>query len=256
MLVDPNFTFKNEMAGITSILADDYQSDLGKTAGPLAPNEFWYFWRRFFPYGEIQYLSEQELSNADTETFLRELAALEAAFDKPLILKGLIANWNLPFLAETLEKALFLYIRRDPFFTIQSLLQSRLKFFGTLDRWYSLKPPEYERLQELDPFHQVAGQVFFTNQAIQQGLQLIAPTRWIEVDYENFCSNPKDIWQLLNQRFYDYGYKINAQAEKSVQFESQNRITIAPKQQEKVIAAYRDLFQIDITPTSQSVSTP
>ena len=253
MLVDSQLAFRHEMTGIDSILSGDYQSTLGKTAGALAPNEFWYFWRRFFPYGEIQHLTDQELANIDVETFSSELAALEAAFNKPLGMKALIANWNLPFLAGVFEKAIFLYIKRQPFFTIQSLLKARQQFFGTEDKWYSFKPPEYDQLKQLNPYEQVGGQVYFTNQAIQQGLQRIDFARWIEIDYEQFCHNPKDIWQQLAARLLEQGYEIHQKYDDPVEFENQNRITTSARTQEAIITAFWKMFQIDITPEPCSV---
>jgi len=251
MLTDPRFAFRKEMYGIQTGWNDNFQSDLGKTRGLLAPNEFWYFWRRFFPYREIQYLSEQELAAVDTKTFTSELAALEAIFKKPLALKGLIANWNLPFLAAVLEKAIFLYIKRHPFFTIQSLLRARLKFFGTLNEWYSLKPREFDDLKRLDPYHQVAGQVYYTNQAIQQGLRIIKSSRWIEVGYEYFCSNPQAVWRMLEDRFREHGYEGNLNYDGPKWFDARNCVFVSPKEQEAIIAAYWELFQIDISPTTE-----
>jgi hypothetical protein len=79
VLTDPQFNFRDEFDDLNPKI--HFSSELGKTRGTLAPNEFWYFWRRFFHYGEIQQLDEDALKRVDVLKFVSELAALEAAFD-------------------------------------------------------------------------------------------------------------------------------------------------------------------------------
>ena len=161
LLTDPEFKFRNELADFSQEM--NYTSDLGKTSGTLSPNEFWYFWRRFFPYGEIQYLTDDQLATVDSMQFVSELAAIEGAFAKPFALKAMIINFNIPYISKILEKALFIHIVREPIYNIQSLLESRERFFGSIGHWYSFKPVEYPSLIDMDPYSQVAGQVYFTN---------------------------------------------------------------------------------------------
>ena len=42
--------------------AVDFKSVLGKTKAASSPNEFWYYWRRFFKFGEIQKLDDAQLA--------------------------------------------------------------------------------------------------------------------------------------------------------------------------------------------------
>ena len=58
MLVNPDYAYKNELAFDTSL---SFQSDTGKTSGLTEPHEFWYFWRNYFEFPEIQ---------TDIKTFL------------------------------------------------------------------------------------------------------------------------------------------------------------------------------------------
>ena len=63
LLTDSRFNFRDELS--YNSMAIEYISDLGKTQGVLSPNEFWYFWRRFFHYGEIQYLDDEALKKLE-----------------------------------------------------------------------------------------------------------------------------------------------------------------------------------------------
>lgn len=218
-----------------------FASHLGKTKGALAPNEFWYFWRRFFHYGEIQYLDEQELKNVDRGKFVSEVAAMEAAFDKPFAMKGAIANWNIPFISDILEKVLFVCVKRHPFYNIQSLLKARLDYYGDLGAWYSFKPPEYARLKDKSPYEQVAGQVYYTNQAVEEGLEKIDGSKYLRVDYEEFCNSPESVFKKIRERFslqgFDTGWKYNGQ----LSFGNTNKISLADREKEQVLEAYKRL---------------
>lgn len=196
LLTNPEYDFHNELYEFHP-MAESFTSILGKTKGVLAPHEFWYFWRRFFVFGEIQHLDSASLKSVDTKTLLAELAAIESVFDKPLAMKGMIVNWNIHFLNDVLPKVLFVHIRRDPILNAQSLLESRKRFFGSIESWYSFKPPEYDALQSLTPYEQVAGQVYFTNKTIEDQLNEIDAARYMTIDYRQFCLSPANIYEQL-----------------------------------------------------------
>ena len=196
LLID--YDFKHEIFNpLTS--SDQFQSQLGKTTGANAPHEFWYFWRRFFKFDEIQVLSESALQNVDERGFISELAAMEEVFDKPLMMKAMIMNWHISYLHKILNKAHFIYVRRDIASNAQSLLEARKAFYNDANKWYSFKPPEYNTLQSQPIVSQVAGQVYYTNKAIEKQLALLPDSSYTIVDYEDFCANPIGLIIDLNK---------------------------------------------------------
>jgi hypothetical protein len=206
LLTDPDLVFRDEMKDTGFDTMAGYHSRLGKTDGFLSPNEFWYFWRRFFDYKEIQHLENEELSAIDTKDLISELAAFESVLSLPLLMKGMMFNWNLPFIKSLFPNILFLYIRRGLTANSYSLLNSRIHFFGKETEWYSFKPPEYPMLKQMDPVSQVAGQVYFTNKSIEDGLGVIPEKNKLSMEYEGFCKNPRDCWDTLRQKLYALGY--------------------------------------------------
>lgn len=166
-------------------------SQLGKTKDALSPHEFWYYWRRFFNFGETQEISEEKLKEVDSGGFINGLKAIQSVFDAPLFLKGMILNWHIPFLAELFPDAYFVHIVRDARFNAQSLLRAREKFFGDIKEWYSFKPPEYYDLVNLSPEEQVVYQVHYTNLAIKRGISSLAQERVATIEYEMLCKKPK-----------------------------------------------------------------
>ena len=187
----------------------DFTSELGKTKGAHSPHEFWYFWRRFFHFSKIQCLTKAELAEVNHELFLKELAAIESCFEKPLLLKALIMNWNIDYLNHIMKKPLFLFIKRNVIHNMASLFKTRKTFFNDLSEWYSFKPPEYETLKTKDVYMQLAGQVYYTNKHIEKKLNSIQPERSIVISYEKFCKAPEQHYHMILSQLRLHGYENN-----------------------------------------------
>ena len=199
LFTDPRYNFRNEILNFNSEV--NFSSDNGKTKGALAPNEFWYFWRRFLPFDELDYMPGEELrQKADLAGLREELNALANVFEKPFAMKAMIMNQNIPELAEHFEKAVFVWVRRDPIFNIQSALEARKRQYGDIKTWYSFKIKEYPELKELDPLESVAGQIIAINRSVERGLDSLAEGRKLVVQYEDFCLQPERYYQEITRR--------------------------------------------------------
>lgn len=199
VLVD--LDFKNELLGESMKLENAYGSTLGKTEGALSPNEFWYFWRRFFVFNDIQKISSVEISQEVKQVFLRELAGIQEIFRKPIVMKGMIMNWEIPLLADFSDNFYFIHIKRDVVSNAVSLLNARKEYYSDVSKWYSFKPPNYQSLTELAPEEQVLHQVLETNKEIEEGLSAIGSTRSFCTTYEDFCTDPVSILEKMDERF-------------------------------------------------------
>lgn len=214
-----------------------FRSNLGKTKSAVSPHEFWYFWRRFFKFGEFQKLNSQELNKIDSDTLLKELAALEGAFCKPLLMKGMILNWNLDYLLKLIPNAILIHIKREPLYNMHSLFNARLKYFGDTKKWYSFKPPEYEALKSKDIYEQLAGQVFYTDRAIS--LSLNKSNSVLNISYENLVNNPKAIYKQVTNKLIEFGLTLdNNSYGGPTDFKSSNEITNDDFNENKAIEAY------------------
>ncbi|MAJ13309.1 MAG: sulfotransferase family protein [Flavobacteriales bacterium] len=219
LLTDERYNFRDELRDFNSTI--NFKSENGKTKGVLSPNEFWYFWRRFLPFKELDYLPTQELfEKVDVKTLTSELAGVVNVFQKPFALKGMILNYNIDFLDKIFDKAIFIYIKRDPLSNIESALKAREKQFGNLDEWYSFKIPEYIELKQLNPYEQVAGQIYHINKAVENGLENVLDHKKIIVKYEDFCKNPKFLYDQLVTKLnlQDCKIKLNYSGEEKFDF--------------------------------------
>lgn len=175
----------------------EYSSLLGKTKGANSPHEFWYFWREYFHFDEIQKLTPEKLAQIQTDRFLKDLASIETVFSKPLLMKAMILNWNLSFLHRIMPNAIFLFLKRNTIDNMASLYNARASFFNDTSKWYSFKPPEYQDLKNLDIYKQLAGQVIYTNRAIEAELSDVPMSQQIHITYEDFCSDPGNLLDSL-----------------------------------------------------------
>ncbi|MEJ2491638.1 MAG: sulfotransferase [Desulfuromonadales bacterium] len=199
LLTDPRYNFRNEILDFNSDIL--FSSDNGKTKGALAPNEFWYFWRRFLPFDDLDYLpSEQLQEKANLEGLRNELNGLANIFGKAFALKAMIMNQNIPDLASQFEKALFVWIKRDPVFNIQSALEARKRQYGDINTWYSFKIKEYPELKNLDPLKSVAGQIAAINRSVVQGVAGLPEDKLLIVQYEDFCRRPEYYFNEITSR--------------------------------------------------------
>lgn len=218
LLTDPCFNFRNEILDFNSDIS--FESENGKTRGALAPNEFWYFWRRFLPFGELDWLPDETLSReVDRGKLVAELTALTRVFGKPFALKALILNYNIPFLDSIFDKAVFVQIKRDPVGNVASILEARKRQLGSENEWYSFKIPEYPQLKNLDAITQSAGQVHYINKAVTQGMATVSEARKLVVQYEEFCQNPAVFYDALVRKLNENGCAIEGGYEGQSAFE-------------------------------------
>jgi hypothetical protein len=237
LLAHPKYDFNNEFFDLRP--TPSFDSYLGKTQGLLAPNEFWYFWRRFFTFPENSHQMPYEfLRSVDTALICRELSAMEDAFGKPLVFKGMMMNWNLDFLLEMLEgKAIFVFIQREASFNVQSLLKARQSFWNSEKVWYSFKPPEYQQLIRFDPVKQVAGQIYYTNMAIKKLLEAMPSANRIFLQYEDFCQSPDELLLKLSDSFRNLGVAHDIRSSTYDVFNPTNTVRVPSKRWKSILEA-------------------
>lgn len=209
LLTDEKYNFRNEILDFHSDI--NYKSENGKTKGALSPNEFWYFWRRFIQYGDIDYLSNEELERQmNTDYFRKEFIGMTEVFEKPFALKGMICNYNIEFLNKIFDKALFIQLKRDPVTNVEAVLAARKRQSGDENQWYSFKIPEYEELMKIkQPVKQAAGQIYHINKALDEQLKNISDERKMVVEYEEFCAKPEQYYKELVSKLGEQGCEIN-----------------------------------------------
>lgn len=131
-------------------------------------------------YLDLQGLAPAALA-AWKKTFLRFVQALTLKNPKRLILKSPPHTCRIPTLLELFPDARFVHIVRDPYV----VFPSTVNLWKSLYRSQGLQRPNFEGLEE---------QVFRTflrfHERWQQGRQLIRPSRYCELRYEDLIRDP------------------------------------------------------------------
>ncbi len=237
LLADKRYSYREEIVEFFHPI--DFKSKNGKTKGALSPNEFWYFWRRFLPFKDIDYIPSEELFKlVDIKTLKSELAGVCETFKKPFAMKAMILNYNLDFINAIFKKLVFVYIKRNPLANIESLLEARKRYYGSIEHWYSFKIPEYPYLIKRNPYEQVAGQIYFTNRAISEALKNIEEHRKLFVNYEDFCTDPKSVFDMLVKKLEENGYPVQDKYRGPKRF----KITREKVKDRKILEAYKVFY--------------
>ena len=220
-----------------------FKSDLGATPEYEGPHEFGFFWRRWFDYGETHQLSAEQTDAIDKEFLKQEVAAIENVFNQPLLFKNVPAlSLQVDFLAATFPNAIFVHCRRDPLYTAQSLLLSRLKYYENRNSWFSIKPKEYVWLEDRPYAEQIAGQIFYTLQKIEKDFSSLAPSRHITIQYESLCENPEVELGRVADLFAGNGYELSQRDGLLPDLSTTNRKKVTDDEFEQLAQACRQFF--------------
>lgn len=215
-----------------------FNSTLGKNEGFLAPNEFQHFFRNYIPNYFPQYIKEEDFNEIDFSSLKNGLTSIETVFNQPFVTKAMMFQYNLADFYHKLPNSIFFYIKRDPLYVMQSIYMAREKYYGDIKKWWSVKPQEFEQLKDKDIYYQIAGQVYYTEKALEKELKQIPEDNKIVITYEEFCDNPiifldkiKAIYKKNNCELTVKEYSIN-------NFQSTNNLKINRIDFEKLKIAY------------------
>ncbi|WP_394200845.1 sulfotransferase [Shewanella waksmanii] len=238
LLSEPSLNYRDELGDFCS--RTDFRSANGKTQGLTSPNEFWYFWRRFLDFDNLVELDTEHLeSEFDSVTFKRELYGVSNVLEKPFALKAMVMNYHIPFLAKLFDKALFIQLTREPLANIASAMEARKRQYGTYNDWYSFKFPEYELLKDMSNYEQVAGQIYYINKAVDNGLSAVCSTKKLQVSYEVFCQDPKTVYQQVHNKLAGLGCVLPKDYIGQSQFEISRKLVTDPS----ILLAYNRFWR-------------
>lgn len=157
-----------------------FESDIGFINGLYAPSEAGKLFERWF-------------KSPDHPTVRTQIETLSAVMEGPVILKNLYFHDRIDNIDRQLPDAIFIRIKRDMVDVIYSTLEVRRKIHGDTNSWWGPTPLGWEKLQQLEPELQVAGQVYLIERAVDG---LIHSRKWggrtFSTDYEGFCDDPAD----------------------------------------------------------------
>jgi len=213
-------------------LEDDHRSDLGRTEGDYAPHEFTYFFR-YWSKGTALTTDDEEVDQVEWRAIRRELGALAGYFGSPVVLKSLdFSSYRIEKIHRHLPTARFIHIERDPICVVQSILEARVKQYGSESVWWSVRPRDHARWAELPAIEQVCRQVRDITGAIDSALANVPTDRVHRVTYAELIADPANVVRSLA------GF-LGAQLREpsgldSLRLEDRNRNRVAPPRRDAI----------------------
>ncbi|MCF8229573.1 MAG: sulfotransferase [Bacteroidales bacterium] len=240
ILFDKKFDFSNEFNDINSSIS--FSSNLGKSMGALSTNEFQHFFRNYMNNIVPRYLNDDEIKDVDFKGIKEGLSSIEVAFGKPFIVKFFMLQFNLDLAFKYLSNSIFAFIKRDPIYNMQSILFAREKYNNDKNEWLGFMPKEYFELKGMDVYHQIAGQVYYTNKSINDAFVSIPNKNKIKIQYKDFCNNPKKYYHQIKRKYEYFGYEMPEFYAGIDHFTSADKLKLAKEENEKFKQAF-DYFQ-------------
>lgn len=184
---------------------NSFNSKYGNTTkdGLIAPNEglFWYKW---LPK-DRHFVLESELTEKQKQDFKDSFNAIMNKYRKPLLIKNLSFSLRLKLIKELFPKAKIIYLKRDNIEAIQSVINAKISIYGKINNnWWSLKPPNYKKLLELQPIEQVVKQIYYIEKQIYNDLKLFDKRNILEIHYDDLNDYEKIIDQIKELVGCDY----------------------------------------------------
>ncbi|MBD1390846.1 sulfotransferase [Neiella sp. HB171785] len=215
----------------------NFNSDLGKSRGALATCEFQHFFRQYIHHYMPTHLSKEEVAAVDWQGMCQGLFSIQDVFEKPFVTKAMMAQFNLASLCRYLKSAVIIHCHRSVKHNMQSILLAREQYHGCREQWWSVKPKQYQQLATMDYFHQVAGQVFYTNRSIRAQLGQLSHA--LDIDYDEFCQAPESLYQQLRQTLASLDYQIPEQYSGVKQFHAKQKQVLSDTDMSRLLNAYQ-----------------
>ena len=158
--------------------------------GLHAPSECGDFWYRWLPR-EKHFISRDEIPANKRKEIGSTITAIINRWQKPLLIKNLNAGQRLGMIKQIFPGARFIFIKREPIYTAQSIWQARQQAGLQPHQWWSIMPENYEELKNLTPYKQIAAQIFYLEKQIMKDCRLFPSNQCIILNYDDLCRNPQ-----------------------------------------------------------------
>lgn len=205
-----------------------FESTYGNTRDWCSPSECPAFWFRWFSR-EDDFVEFDGLSSQQVDAIRRNIYTPMGKYKRGMIFKNLTSGQRLQVLIKALPNAKFIYLRRDPFFSLQSLLKAREKLGIKQETWWSVKPKNHRELNQMSLLDKLVNQIYYHEKQIIEDLNLVSDENKYILDYSLISENYDELLQFT-------GFEKRQDLDLST-FNFQNKVTLNEKLQNELIIA-------------------
>ncbi|GAA3706779.1 hypothetical protein GCM10022421_12350 [Oceanisphaera sediminis] len=175
-----------------------FSSNHGATKGLRSPSECGGFWYRWLPR-DRHFIDHQGVTDKMVKEIREEISSVINKYDKPLVFKNLNAGQRLRLLSKAFPEAKFIYARREPEYTAQSILLAKRKLGIKENSFWSIMPKSVSELNKLEWPEQIVRQIFDIEKQISEDSALFEKDRFSIVNYLDLNQKTvSDVGRFLN----------------------------------------------------------
>ncbi|MFW6271764.1 MAG: sulfotransferase family protein [Desulfosalsimonas sp.] len=163
---------------------NSFISDNGRTRRWIDVNESGKFWYQWYPK-DTPCLDDEVLAGTDFSEMVSTIRRIQARLGKPLVFKNQTNSQRVSSLARLFPDSFFIHVTRDPLATAKSIIRQRKRMLGSPEKWYSIKPENYEQIKNFDYVEQVVRQIYGVDQMIKRDFAQLDADRCMTVKYED-----------------------------------------------------------------------
>lgn len=184
-------------------------SKYGYIKGVFSPSEAGAVFRYWF--------GEKGFSDRSTENrrkYIRNtINYISSLSSAPFLSKNLNNSLRLNSITSAFPEAFYIWIKRNPLYTSQSLIKMRRTLYGSENIWASVKPSTYKKLLKYEPFEQVARQIKDIEEFIGKTLNDRTGFNYIAVNYKNLCEDTQNVLNDVSKTYEGMcGFKLEDRA--------------------------------------------
>jgi hypothetical protein len=190
------------------------RSAYGYIPGPAAPSEAGLLFNRWFGNADDIQPATGDLLPSDRVR--ATVAAISETMGGPFLSKNLNNGLRIGRIQHVFPDAVYLFMRRDPVYTAQSIIMARRRLFGDDRHWFSVKPPDYREFKDLEPFAQVVSQIKSVEDRIRGLFDKRRIVNRFEIRYEALCTNWDGVLEQTAESCRNFGLRLEKRQQRPV----------------------------------------
>ncbi len=159
----------------------------------------------------------------------------------PFLSKNMNNTVRLEQIYSMFPDALFVHLERDIIYTAQSILIARKNINKNIDKWWSTKPLSFDQLVHYDPYTQVLRQSMDLNRYIKEFLKDHPGMNYIQVNYEELCSNPLNIFKLIENWYQNQKYNLKIKSDEIKEIKISEKVKLPIKEWNLLKSKYKEI---------------
>lgn len=188
-----------------------FVSNLGDTKscglrGPSECGDFWYRWLQ----RDRHFIDTDDFTKKTVEEMRESIFSVINKYKKPFLFKNLNAGQRMRLISKIAPNAKFIFMKREPLFTAQSIFRSKQRIGLKPDDWWSIKPENHKQLSLLNPYEQIVRQIYFLEKQIVLDSSLYPEENFMTVHYKDLCNDYTKVLDSVHSFIgNDIGYREN-----------------------------------------------